>query len=237
MYRTGFFLAILILAGGCQVLRWHDVPPFESQRAQAADGSIAVVRQNYQVNREGLANPGALLGLSKNHQHQIFVARDGVLQALTGKRAGADEPGTLHYRKTYVLIGVRADKDKVRYEQIDTASAQVRLLSTSKGGMQTALCQGGSQAFVVENLAPNPDGGLFAHVYSPVCGLMRVEFLSASDGRVVEIQEVAVTGVNLFHWDAGGDLLVYAINQPGQAWRLRPGNAPARIAYTPPPSL
>jgi hypothetical protein len=237
------FLGIIAGLGACQVIAWKDLPPSVSQSAPANDGSQekAVLMLNYQVNKEAEQNPGSLLGMARNYQHQIVIENANGRRPLTGKRPGKDQPGTLYYVKNagYLLLGslmTGRDSEVIRYEKIDLATGQASLIRQTQGGSQSLICQDQPKfAFVVERLFPSPDGKWLAHVFSPACGSAKVDFLDAASLSLIDSQTIQLNGVNETHWDAAG-MMLYDIQDNHQAWRMSPGQPPALIAYTPPAS-
>jgi hypothetical protein len=229
--RLSLIILLCTQISACHVMRWHEVAPFVSQRTDFATDENVVVMQNYQVNHAAHQNPGAILGASRQHQHQLFLERHGTLEALTRKRPGADEPGSLYYvnlpdkNLAYILIAVRIQGQNIRYEKINRHDGHVTILRHNKGGVQTELCPPTAPpAFVVEQLRPAAAGTLLAHVFSPACGVARIEFLEPTNAQVVDVQEIALHSVHESATSAEG-VIIYPLMSTTPAWHLKPGTA------------
>ncbi len=232
---------LLLLVSACHAVIWKTVPPQVSQTAIANDGSdVAVVMQNYEINQVAEKNPGDILAVSRNFEHQIFVQNhDGSQRrAITKKRPYKDELGTFHYLNTagYILLGsmLSDKKSTVKYEKIDLTTGQANLVRHHSDISQPLLCKGISpQSFVVENVLPSPDGTLIAYFYSPTCFKVVVEFLKAKTLTLLDTQHVDVKGVNEAIWPSNENLIVYSTTETAgnNAWKLSPKTTPLPTSF------
>jgi hypothetical protein len=241
-YKIVFLSCFLLIA--CDVVTWKKVPPEISQTAVANDGSdVAVVMRNYEKNQAADKDASNVFGLSRNYEHQIFIQNhDGSQRrSITPKRPYKDDY-PFYYLKTagYILLGVMLN-DKastVRYEKIDLATGQATTVRTQSNIPQHVLCKDRPPpSFVVESVAPSPDGAIIAHFYSPTCLKATVEFLEAKTLTILDTQQIDIQGVyDGAVWPSQDGLILYSrvLADENNAWKLLPKNPPVAIRFTPP---
>lgn len=221
-FYLGFVLLSLILTA-CQVITWQKVAQHVSQTATAYDGSVAIVMLSYEQNLAA-TDPTNIFAATRNFTHQIWVKNpDGSDKKITPIRAGRDASGSLHYMKHagYILLGLVDEQQRMRYEKIDLHNGTISLIRHQSNIAQTELCPIGTPlSFVVENLLPAENGEIIAYIYSPSCFTVVVEFLQAQNLTLIKRQQLEITGVHEAVWQ-GEDLVIYNINAPEQALRLR----------------
>lgn len=189
------------------------------------DSELAITVLSYEEKGGGLFSKPE----RRNFNHQLVVQNglEGERIAITTPRDY--EAGTVYFMKSagyFVLEAILPDGTQ-QFSRILPNGNEILIIE----GRPAQCAEGESGGLVPHSVIPSPDGRQLAHIYSPSCGNLGVEFMKASnlsfiDGKFMEISEpVQAT------WHPQGYLILTNADL-SQAWRIAPGE---EFASTEPP--
>jgi hypothetical protein len=212
--------ALLLIAGcGGQFVKKSSGAPQKSV-VWADDGSqVAIINIR-------LAD---LSSEQEQYQHQIAVQNvDG-----SGQRSITEwrdyQPGRLFYMKQagYFVLESLLDNGARRFDKIALNGNEILIIETPDDKHQP--CQNAQQqAQVNHSVIPSPDGLQLAHIYSPLCGKVTVEFLHANNLNLFDNQTLEIDGPKQASWHPEG-YVILGTNNSGKGWKIVPFSIPQPI--------
>ncbi|BAP58222.1 hypothetical protein THII_3925 [Thioploca ingrica] len=193
----------------------------------ADDGSKLAIA--IQKNREGdntdLSSP----------QHQIWTQnQDGSdRHALTDWRDY--QPKQLFYMKQagYLVVESLLEKGARRFDKITLNGNEILIVETPDSEHQA--CQQSPPSpeqslplQVEQTVIPSPDGQQLAHIYSPECGKVTVEFLHANSLNIFDNQTMTIDEAMRATWHREGYIILANYNND-KAWKVTPSAPPLPV--------
>lgn len=185
----------------------------------ADDGSqVAVVTVKNEEKPDNSSNSAT----NKRHQHQILVQNlDGSGQhTITGWRDYQN--GQIFYMKQagYFVVESILPKGARRFDKIEENGDEILIIETPDNEHQS--CQEKNSAQVYHSVIPSPDGLLLAHIYSPECGKVTVEFLHANNLNIFDTQTMDIDKPMKATWHPDGYVILATHNKAWQITALAP---------------
>lgn len=191
----------------------------------ADDGSkLAMAIQNQSSDNTDLSLP----------QHQIWVQNpDG-----SERRAITDwrnyQAKQIFYMKQagYFVVESLLEKGARRFDKITANGNEILIIETPDSEHQP--CQSSptpAQALplqVEQTVIPSPDGQRLAHIYSPECGKVTVEFLYANSLNIFDNQTMTIDEAMRATWHREGYIILTNYNND-KAWKVTPSAPPLPI--------
>ncbi len=193
----------------------------------ADDGSkLAMAIQNQSSDNTDLSLP----------QHQIWVQnRDG-----SERRAITDwrnyQAKQIFYMKQagYFVVESLLEKGARRFDKITANGNEILIIETPDSEHQpcrssTTLTPDQALPLQVEQtVIPSPDGQRLAHIYSPECGKVTVEFLYANSLNIFDNQTMTIDEAMRATWHREGYIILTNYNND-KAWKVTPSAPPLPI--------
>lgn len=194
----------------------------------ADDGSkLAIaIQKNPEGDNTALSSP----------QHQIWTQnQDG-----SDRRALTDwrdyQPKQLFYMKQagYLVVESLLEKGARRFDKITLNGNEILIVETPDGEHQA--CQQSpppapNQSLplqVEQTVIPSPDGQQLAHIYSPECGKVTVEFLHANSLNIFDNQTMTIDEAMRATWHREGYIILTNYNND-KAWKVTPSAPPLPV--------
>ena len=202
----------------------------------ADDGSeVAVVLLGFEEKQKGIFSSTT----NKRHfKHRIVVQN---VNASEEPRTITDwrdyKNGQVFYMKQagYFVVESLLPNGARRFDKIAFNGNEILIIETPDDEHQP--CKNKKEAGaaqVYHTIIPSPDGQQLAHVYSPECGSVTVEFLHANNLNLFDNQTIKIDKPMSARWHPDG-YVILASNNHNKAWKLTPLTSPTSI--TPPPCI
>jgi hypothetical protein len=153
-----------------------------------------------------------------NHQLVIQNGAEGERIAVTSPRD--DRPGQIFYMKSagYFLLEAVLSDGSQQFSRILPNGNEILVLE----GRPTQCTAEQPNVKMPHSIIPSPNGRQLAHIYTPQCGELGVEFMHAStlnfiDGRFMSIEQPLIAT-----WHPQGYLILSDAKKT-QAWKIVPG--------------
>ena len=193
----------------------------------ADDGSeLAVVIQNQSHDQTDLTTP----------QHQIWVQhQDGSdRHAITDWRNYQAKQIFYMKQAGYLVVESLLEKGARRFDKIDLDGNEILIIETPDSEHQP--CQQSRAPNSVQSLPlqveqtviPSPDGQRLAHIYSPECGKVTVEFLYANSLNIFDNQTMTIDEAMKATWHRDGYIILTNYNND-KAWKVTPVAPPLPV--------
>ncbi|MCK5523136.1 MAG: hypothetical protein KAI83_08395 [Thiomargarita sp.] len=214
---------ILLIIQGCSGNMPRNWTPVEQNDkvVWANDGSeVAVVVLGFEEKRSGL--------LSKTRSQRHFKHR-----IQTQKIKGSEEPrlitewrdyknGQIFYMKQagYFIVESLLENGKRRFDKIVLNGNEILIVETPDNEHQP--CKKGTlPKQVYQTVIPSPDGQQLAHIYSPECGKVTVEFLHANNLNLFDNQTIDIDEPMNAKWYSNGYVILTSKSHK-KAWKFTP---------------
>ncbi len=164
-------------------------------------------------------------------KHQIWVQNsDGSeRRALTEWRDS--QPGQIFYMKQagYLVVESLLEGGARRFDKIELSGNEILIIETPDKAHQPCQQQADDSApRVYHTVIPSPDGQQLAHIYSPECGKVTVEFLYANNLNIFDNQTMNIDEPMKATWHRDG-YIILATDNNDKAWRVSPLAPPLPI--------
>jgi hypothetical protein len=201
--------------------------PHKNLVVWADDSSeLAVVIQNQSGDQTDLTTP----------QHQIWVQhQDG-----SERRAITDwrnyQAQQIFYMKQagYFVVESLLEKGARRFDKIALNGNEILIIETPDREHQPcrqSQAPNSAQSLpsqVEQTVIPSPDGQRLAHIYSPECGKVTVEFLYANSLNIFDNQTMTIDEAMKATWHREGYIILTNHNND-KAWKVIPAAPPLPV--------
>jgi hypothetical protein len=182
---------------------------------------------------------------SSNFRHKILAQNlDGSKQR-TITQWRDYRVGQIFYMKQagYLVVESLLENGGRRFDQVSLDGSEIMILETPDNGLQGCSDSESTgtdsrlSAQLPHSVIPSPDGSRLAHIYSPECGKVAIEFFYANnlvliDTKVMDIDEQMMA---TWHPDSGNYAVILANKNNDKAWKITTSAPPEPI--TPPKCL
>ena len=155
------------------------------------------------------------------HQHQIFsyLPTGERKRPLTGLRN--DKLHSLSYMKQagYLVAESITDDGTHRFDKISLNGSEILIIEVPARAYNPCGSDDPTAAQTQRMVIPSPDGQQLAHVYSPECGAVSVEFLHAHNLNFIDSQSIEITEPVYPLWHPNG-YLVLTNGELKKAWGI-----------------
>ena len=203
----------------------------------ADDGSEVAIVKLKSEEKQGSSLEGAT---DKHYQHQIIVQNlEGSRQHIvTGWRDYKN--GQIFYMKQagYFVVESLLENGKRHFDKIAANGNEILIIETPDDTRQPCQEKKSTNpnklAQIRHSVIPSPDGQQLAHIYSPECGKVTVEFLHANNLNIFDAQTINIDKPMQATWHPDG-YVILATNNNDKAWKVTVLTPPQPI--TPPHCL
>jgi len=225
-------LLMVLLVAGCsnKVLKSWTITQQNDKVIWADDGSqVAIVILSFEE------NPGSFLGGTtdkRNFKHQIVVQNlDGSeRQAITKWRD--HQNGQLFFMKQagYLVVESLLANGARRFDKVSENGNEILIIETPNNEHQPCRDrESSSPPQVHHTVIPSPDGLQLAHIYSPTCGKVTIEFSHANNLNLFDGQTMDIDEPMTAMWHPDG-YVILATNNNDKAWKVTPLATPLPIS-------
>ena len=165
--------------------------------------------------------------------HQIWVQNlDG-----SGQRNITDmrehQTGKIFYMKPagYLVVESLLDNGKRRFDKVALDNGnEILIVETPDNEHQPCFTMPAKPVAlqVYQTVIPSPDGMQLAHIYSPECGKVTVEFLDAKELNLLDNQTMTIEEPMRALWHPDGYIILVTNSQ---AWKFALGGSPMPTSF------
>ena len=201
--------------------------PQKNRVVWADDGSeLAVIIQNQPQDQADLTLP----------QHQIWVQhQDGSdRHTITGWRNYQAQQIFYMKQAGYLVVESLLEKGARRFDKINLDGNEILIIETPDNEHQpcqqsrTANSTPAVPLQVEQTVIPSPDGQRLAHIYSPECGKVTVEFLYANSLNIFDNQTMTIDEPMKATWHRENYIILTNYNND-KAWKVTPLTPPLPV--------
>ncbi|MDM8558576.1 hypothetical protein [Candidatus Parabeggiatoa sp. HSG14] len=217
-----------LLLTGCSnhVLKKDLVIQANNKVVWADDGSdVVVVKHNKDnpSNQAHFKHQVSVQNIDGSGQRTITEWRDyQVDQIFYMKQAG------------YFIVESKLDNGVRRFDKINASGHEILIIETPDSEHQP--CRGKKNTAsnisklpqVHHTVIPSPDGQQLAHIYSPECRKVTVEFLHANNLNIFDNQTVDIDEPMKTRWHSDGYVILSTYNND-KAWKIIPLTLPLPV--------
>ncbi len=156
----------------------------------------------------------------RNFNHQLVVQQGTNNEArLAITEARELEAGTLYYMKSagYFVVESIADDGMQQFSRILPNGHEILIIE----GRPISCEEGQTGVTIPHSVIPSPNGQQLAHIYTPSCGELGVEFMQAADLSFLDGKFMEITQAVTATWHPQGYLIVSTLDG-ANAWRIAP---------------
>lgn len=227
----GVFLLASCSTTGLKKAEPKWVPIERIEKVVWADDSseVAVVVSHLEEKISGWLNKTTE---KRNLNYQVFVQEinGNEKRPITELR---DTPvGQIFFMKRagYLVIESLLKDGGQSFDKMDMQGHEMLIVETSKEVCPVQKAAAGSKPFpaVYHTVIPSPDGKQLAHVYSPECGKVTIDFLDADSLTVVDGQTFDIDEPTDVTWHRDG-YIIFATVKLDKAWKVAVQESPVPI--------
>ena len=136
--------------------------------------------------------------------------------------------GQIFYMKQagYLIVESILASGARRFDKIDINGNEILIIETPNNKNQP--CGKDETAQVHHTVIPSPNGSQLAHVYSPECGVVTIEFLYANNLNVFDTQTMNIDEPMRIKWHPDSYIILMNYNND-KAWKVTPIALPLPI--------
>ncbi|MDM8568294.1 hypothetical protein QUF50_02010 [Thiotrichales bacterium HSG1] len=137
--------------------------------------------------------------------------------------------GKIFYMKQagYFIVESILKNGARRFDKIAESGNEILIIETPDNKNQP--CTKKETAQVRHTVIPSPNGSQLAHVYSPECGMVTIEFLYANNLNVFDTQTMNIDEPMRIKWHSDGYIILVNYNND-KAWKVTPVALPLPIS-------
>lgn len=201
--------------------------PHKNLVVWADDSSeLAVIIQNQSYDQTDLTTP----------QHQIWVQHQDGSERRTITSWRNYPAQQIFYMKQagYFVVESLLEKGARRFDKIALNGNEILIIETPDSEHQPCRQSPASNSTpslplqVKQTVIPSPDGQRLAHIYSPECGKVTVEFLYANSLNIFDNQTMTIDEAMIATWHREGYIILTNHNND-KAWKVIPAAPPLPV--------
>lgn len=235
-----YFISLFFLGfiSGCATLspqgEWKAVEQ-NNKVVWADDGSeVAIAVLRYEEREPGL---GEGTTEKRHFTHQVYLQTPNHSDRKELTKSRELQNGNLYYMKSsgFLLVELILENGLRRFDKVDLEGNWITLIEeTSNKQYQSCESQDSKETAPVKrvyyNIIPSPDGKLLAHIYSPECGKITVQFEYANNSHYIDSHTLDMDQLYIPTWHPDG-YIILAGSEGKTAWKVGIQDSPVLIPY------
>lgn len=128
----------------------------------------------------------------------------------------------------YFIVESSLENGARRFDKIDENGNEILIIETPDNKNQPCKKDIKESAQIHHTVIPSPNGLQLAHIYSPECGTVTIEFLYANNLNIFDTQTMDIDEPMRAKWHPDNYIILVNYNND-KAWKVKPAELPSPV--------